>query len=963
MNLLEIIQRTAIEPMGYVGSLYDVCRECVIQQLKVNAKGIRSQLPIICELISGDANQNRNILQMIGFEQNSRVITLLNSSLRTGINALLDHPYPFNNYTRFLHCQYIHRFEELPDLPEFSNADDSPTHMITGVHWGIEVVVVVQLPSNVEMLNIIDEILRQIQAFLRRDATGAKFSLYEELLFEKNVKTTIYSNVPSLTTITSLFTLCQYIHGRDDQLKFYRPLKYRLEPIRKLYPGDELDFFTIPLSTVDKLEQHLIQIFTQIRKLKFSLQFLQMNIVDEQLQQRLDQMKYTWTKLNDTHEQKMTQLHTLLISIHRQEKDISQIDQILQDYTPSILHKDVAEFYAKQKYIINLQKQNLKYYNAMTLGVTEDNYVQILLEKLMINPENDRIICSSDGMREKNPTKWKILFEQLIEEHEQNPSLNLIYVDFTYCSFELSSITLLPKSKQDEVVNILLLGESGVGKSTFINAFVNYLAFDTMQKAESKEPITLIPISFLITTGDNFQERIVYFGPPDNFSNEDFDHPGESVTQQCKSYIFTLPHLSGTKLRIIDTPGFGDTRGMERDEMNMQHIFKYLSNFTHLNAVCFLLKGNGTQLNKYFVICLAQLLDLLGSDARENIIFGFTNTRSTFYTPGNIAPLLKNLLQSFSTKNIPFKKENTFCFDNESFRYLVALRNGINLVDDEQKGEYERSWRISLKESYRLVNYITRKRKVYTLDNTRESVSVAQREITKMVRPILETMKNNLRHIILRTMDLPNRSIQLSGKIIQHPMGRCFICPKQEVAFELCNFLIAVNDAHEISNHCHQCNHKPNEHYSIDYVLDYQPLNTPSSLNQQEMENRNEELLQISVDFAYFLIHVVRATKEDSFQVGLTNMAIEEIELCQIGQSNTYNLKLVERLRQLRDMYEDRMNQMTLSLSQINLRDIYGHIQKIRTFPEISQQLIAAEESQRILMTKYEHIVPENLIA
>ncbi|CAM4762955.1 unnamed protein product [Rotaria magnacalcarata] len=113
----------------------------------------------------------------------------------------------------------------------------------------------------------------------------------------------------------------------------------------------------------------------------------------------------------------------------------------------------------------------------------------------------------------------------------------------------------------DSRINILLLGETGVGKSTFINAFVNYLKFKTFEDAQSSIHVVLIPVSFLITVGNNFEERVVKFGDYDTSNNEDFEHPGESVTQHCRTYEFHLPDNDGQKLCIIDTPGFDDTRG------------------------------------------------------------------------------------------------------------------------------------------------------------------------------------------------------------------------------------------------------------------------------------------------------------------------------------------------------------------------------------------------------------------
>ncbi|CAF1920510.1 unnamed protein product [Rotaria magnacalcarata] len=212
-----------------------------------------------------------------------------------------------------------------------------------------------------------------------------------------------------------------------------------------------------------------------------------------------------------------------------------------------------------------------------------------------------------------------------------------------------------PASTTTEFINILLLGESGVGKSTFINAFVNYLTFGTVENSKRGKPVVLIPVSFLLITGDNFEERTVTFGDIDSLNNENFDHPGQSVTHHCKSYVFQLDNISQKKICIIDTPGFGDTRGLDQDDVNMQHTLEYINDLTHINAVCFLLKSNASRVHNFFKTCLAQLLNSLRSTSRQNIIFCFTNARSTFYSPGDTAPLLKSVLKGTGFDGIPFK--------------------------------------------------------------------------------------------------------------------------------------------------------------------------------------------------------------------------------------------------------------------------------------------------------------------
>ena len=99
----------------------------------------------------------------------------------------------------------------------------------------------------------------------------------------------------------------------------------------------------------------------------------------------------------------------------------------------------------------------------------------------------------------------------------------------------MARFTQAPNSPSDDI-NILLLGETGVGKTTFINAFINSLFYNTLDDALQNELKVLIPSSFTITNPETYQSDKITIGIPND--NEDNDADGASSTKACRSYVF-----------------------------------------------------------------------------------------------------------------------------------------------------------------------------------------------------------------------------------------------------------------------------------------------------------------------------------------------------------------------------------------------------------------------------------------
>jgi hypothetical protein len=652
----------------------------------------------------------------------------------------------------------------------------------------------------------------------------------------------------------------------------------------------------------------------------------------------------------------------------------------------------------KERLIGDLLEKHFVYLNAANCGIKHGDNKQTLVSKLSDDSKYTRIICFTDTLHIQNKPEWGRLWAQLLEKHKADPQLRCICADFSYCSYTLDhfmtlrvveknnardalkAVTTLPSGQvkddgmikhnndkdapiltrkvplqrptSNETINILLLGESGVGKSTFINAFVNYLKFDSLDQAKN-DAIVLIPVSFVMTTGDDFQEHRVTFGKQDSMDNEDHNESGQAVTQHCKSYVFTFKDGddSGKKLRIIDTPGIGDARGLAQDNINMQHILSYINNFTHLNAICILMKPNNARLNIFFRSCFAQLFDMFGENISDKIIFCFTNARATFYTPGNTAPLLKKMLESLPIKGISFNKENTFCFDSESFRYLVAVQNEIEFNGIEEK-EYEESWNKSSTESKRFLRYIRTKTTALLNPNESKSTKHAQLKISLMLRPMLETMRNILRNIVL--WDRGSRMVSIELRI-ESPTGICFECNRE--TYKVNDFWVTADCLHVFQNKCRTCSHDFSQHMRIYYELECKECKQPMGQSDDDMKKMLNDLCKTSAEFAHFLCGTQDISQNDPFLLGFKRMIKEEGDICANKGSCQLNSDLLKQLKRLNNNYEVIRKKMIDKEEHISLSNIYDKIQRLCKYRMLESQMAAITEWEQFMIKLYEYEV------
>lgn len=106
---------------------------------------------------------------------------------------------------------------------------------------------------------------------------------------------------------------------------------------------------------------------------------------------------------------------------------------------------------------------------------------------------------------------------------------------------------VLEKLKLKKTINILLLGLTGTGKTVFINSFLNYLKYESLQEAKQKPLSYLVP-TLLNITYEDYSTKEVQIGKK---CETERLVSGESSTRSPR--IHTIAYNDIT-FNLIDTP-------------------------------------------------------------------------------------------------------------------------------------------------------------------------------------------------------------------------------------------------------------------------------------------------------------------------------------------------------------------------------------------------------------------------
>ena len=281
-------------------------------------------------------------------------------------------------------------------------------------------------------------------------------------------------------------------------------------------------------------------------------------------------------------------------------------------------------------------EKNLKEGEELNKKIEETKRKKEEFEKILKEEEDQLNKKIEERKRKKEEELRKrtrgISKSKISHNNERKESLN-------YNNVKKQIEKILYKSEQfnekeeSQCYTILVVGQTGSGKTTLLNSFIN----------------------FILNVKIHDRKRYV-------LTNEISNDNSQSQTSDVKIY-YIKSHNNYPPIKIIDTPGFGDTKGNQYDKIIAKKIGRlFINEISKINAVCLVVRFFDTKLTLNQKYIFQSIINLFGKDIAQNFIVLLTF--ADLGKPQVIDSLLAD--ESFSTIKNYLKEPWYFIFNNSA---------------------------------------------------------------------------------------------------------------------------------------------------------------------------------------------------------------------------------------------------------------------------------------------------------
>jgi len=254
----------------------------------------------------------------------------------------------------------------------------------------------------------------------------------------------------------------------------------------------------------------------------------------------------------------------------------------------------------------------------------------------------------------RNEIDWSAALQSLLSSRNLRLQDDISNPDMSSAGAEAAHQPPMYDSRQ-EAENIVVIGATGVGKTACVKLLINFSYLCALEE-ESFHPKNLDKLRANLRQINTIAEA---------------DRGDQTKSQTQASTFYEDVCIGNQRYTLIDTPGIGDTAGIDKDNSHIQNIIQSVSSVDHVKALLFIMNGTNPRLGTGIEYIISKISTILPKDILGNIFLIFTMQKKRHLINFRTASLQDNF-------NIEIKRE--ICLDNpfvELERAELALENGM----------------------------------------------------------------------------------------------------------------------------------------------------------------------------------------------------------------------------------------------------------------------------------------------